>query len=296
MPEDRAADASAVEVVGVPTSGDAVEIDFDVVEVPEGEAAAAVDAANVELVEVTDVVASAEAAKPEPVVDEVLLAAAGVARAALKEITPGSSIGEVIGHRAEEDHVLSLHFASKLRGYPGWHWTVTMARIDDSAEPSVLEIEMLPGEGALIAPDWVPWSERLAEYQLAQELAAAQAAGELVSEDDDLDDDDSDDDDESDDDDDLDDDSDDDSDLDDDDDSDEDLDLDDDVADIDEHISDDADLESAAALDTATFDADTSDTDASDDDDDDDDDDDGYEDDDEDPDDPHAEGPARRRW
>jgi hypothetical protein len=151
--------------------------------------------------------AAADATPPAP--DEVLIAAVDVARTALLEITPEATIGPVAGHVVEADHVVSIQFESKQPGYPGWLWTVTLARVDDDADPSVLEVEMLPGDGALIAPDWVPWSERLAEYQLAQELAAATAAETAVddeTDDDETDDDETDDDETDDDEDDLDDD------------------------------------------------------------------------------------------
>lgn len=187
---------------------------------------------------------------PEPVesaVDEVLLGSIDLARAALVGIAPAGTVGELVGSQAEEDHVLSLYFASTLPGYPDWRWTVTLARVDEESDPTVLEVELLPGESSLIAPDWVPWSERLAEYQLAQELAAATAAeGDDEDEDlDDEDDEDLDDDEHSDDDDDEHDD-----DLhseDDDDDLDE-VDL-DDVTDLDDHIADDDEL--AAAVEEA---------------------------------------------
>ena len=79
----------------------------------------------------------------------------------------------------------------------------------------MLEVELLPGDGALLAPDWVPWAERLAEMQ---------GAGGAATQDDDDDDDESDDDDDDDEDSDDDDDDDesDDDDVDDDDDSDDD--------------------------------------------------------------------------
>lgn len=137
--------------------------------------------------------------------DERLLAAHDLARQALLEITPDSTIGPVVGHVVEGEHVLSLLFECTLSGYPGWHWTVSLARVDDGAEPVVLEAELLPGEDALLAPDWVPWSERLAEYQAAQEAARAAASadgehdaatGESADEDEVDDDDDDDDDDE----------------------------------------------------------------------------------------------------
>lgn len=130
----------------------------------------------------------AASAAPEPQTDAVLLGARDLARAALLDITPAETIGEPVGHRVLEDHVLSLYFECTLPGYPGWHWTVSLSRIDENAEPYVLETELTPGEGALLAPDWVPWSERLADYRAAQELAAAQAADSAAATDDDDDD------------------------------------------------------------------------------------------------------------
>jgi hypothetical protein len=111
------------------------------------------------------------------VADDILLAAVDVARAALIEITPEETIGAPVGHIVEGDRVLSLLFECTMRGYPGWHWTVTLARTDDDAEPSVLETELMPGENALLAPDWVPWSDRLADYQASQEAARLAESG-----------------------------------------------------------------------------------------------------------------------
>lgn len=109
--------------------------------------------------------------KPEQPVDPRLLDAHDLALAALREITPESSIGPAAGYVVEDDGVVSLRFLTRLAGYPGWHWTVTVAVVED-AEPTVLEVELLPGEGALLAPEWIPWATRLAEYQAAQAAAA----------------------------------------------------------------------------------------------------------------------------
>jgi hypothetical protein len=135
---------------------------------------------------------------PEPV-DERLLAAHDLAVAALREITAESSIGEPAGYQLEDGGVVSLRFENRLPGYPGWFWTVSLARVED-AEPTVLEVELLPGDGALLAPDWTPWAVRLADYQAAQAALAeaAEAAGEDDSDeidDDDIDEDGDDDDD-----------------------------------------------------------------------------------------------------
>jgi len=117
-----------------------------------------------------------ETSAPSTVVDERLLSAHDLAREALKEITPESTIGDPAGYTVEADGVVSLRFYNRLAGYPGWFWTVSVAAVEGS-EPTVLEVELLPGEGALLAPEWVPWAERLAEYQAAQ-AAASEAAGE----------------------------------------------------------------------------------------------------------------------
>ncbi|MDF2578558.1 MAG: primase, partial [Microbacterium sp.] len=56
-------------------------------------------------------------------VDERLLAAHDLARAALAEITPASTIGDPVDYVIEADGVVSLRFANRLAGYPGWLWT-----------------------------------------------------------------------------------------------------------------------------------------------------------------------------
>jgi hypothetical protein len=106
-------------------------------------------------------------------------------RAALAEITPADTIGEPAGSRDEGNGVVSVYFQTNLAGYPGWCWTASIAHLDGE-EPSVLETELTPGDGALLAPDWVPWVDRLADYEAAQEAAGA---GEDADDDVDVDDD-----------------------------------------------------------------------------------------------------------
>lgn len=142
----------------------------------------------------------------KPEVDQRLIDAHDLALAALHEITPPSTVGPAADYIPEEGGSVSLRFENRLPGYPGWYWTVTVARVDDE-EPTVLELELLPGDGALLAPEWVPWAERLAEYRAHQVELAAQAAAAAADgadatsvddesdDDDDLDDDDLDDDD-----------------------------------------------------------------------------------------------------
>lgn len=115
----------------------------------------------------------------KPDADARLLDAHDLALDALREITPATSIGPAAGYLLEDDGSVSLRFENRLPGYPGWYWTVTVARVEDE-DPTVLEVEMLPGDGALLAPEWVPWAERLADYRAHQVELAEQAASASV--------------------------------------------------------------------------------------------------------------------
>lgn len=124
-----------------------------------------------------------------------------VARQALGEITHAANVG-ALRDVVVADDVATVRFSTTQGGYPGWYWTVSIA-VNPGMEPSVLETELMPAEGALVAPDWVPWADRLEEY-VAQQALEAELAGESddaddESDDDDLDDDDLDDDDDDDD-------------------------------------------------------------------------------------------------
>ncbi len=104
-------------------------------------------------------------------IDPRLVEAHELAKAALFEVTPAETVGELQGHVVEGEGVISLRFANTMPGYPGWFWTVSVAAVE-GADPTVLEVELLPSDHALLAPEWVPWAVRLAEYHAAQ---AAQA-------------------------------------------------------------------------------------------------------------------------
>lgn len=117
--------------------------------------------------------------------DPVLAAALDVARTSLAEIAPAGTIGELVTTLVQGEHIVSLQFANLMRGYPGWLWTATLSRIDETEDVTVLEVELLPGEGAVLAPDWVPWTVRLADYHAAQDTLGEEVED---ADDDDLDD------------------------------------------------------------------------------------------------------------
>lgn len=114
-------------------------------------------------------------------------------RSALLEITSAESIGANAGSLDEGDGVTTVYFETMLSGYPGWRWTVSIAHID-GVEPSVLETELTPGDGALLSPAWIPWVDRLADYKAAQDSVGDESDDDDDDESDDDDDDESDDD------------------------------------------------------------------------------------------------------
>lgn len=83
------------------------------------------------------------------------------ARAALEEIARPADVGEYLGITMEGDRVGTLRFACEMAGYVGWQWAVTVARVPRGRHVTVSETELLPGDGALLAPTWIPWADRL---------------------------------------------------------------------------------------------------------------------------------------
>lgn len=97
-----------------------------------------------------------------------LLESVQLAESALAEVTDAELVGELIGAVDEGEGVYSLCFASLGDGYHDWRWNVTLCKVvdaaSDTAAPSVLECELVPGPDSLVAPKWIPWAERLAEF------------------------------------------------------------------------------------------------------------------------------------
>ena len=97
-----------------------------------------------------------------------------IARQALGEITRPANVGGLRDIVVADD-VATVRFSTTQGGYPGWYWTVAVA-VTPGMQPSVLETELIPAEGALTAPDWVPWADRL-DDSLAQQAHERELAG-----------------------------------------------------------------------------------------------------------------------
>ena len=96
------------------------------------------------------------------------------ARLAAVEAAPKNGVGDFLTQIEEDENVYTFLFASKMKGYVGWTWSVSLFANDE--DTSVSEVNLMPGEDSLIAPNWVPWSERLADYKALQVELEAQAA------------------------------------------------------------------------------------------------------------------------
>jgi hypothetical protein len=119
-----------------------------------------------------------------------LAAAVDLARAAAVEAADGEAdqVGEALAVHAEdggdseygtdatgapEDQApvtAATHYLAAAKpGYRGWTWAVTVmvADEDPDAPVTVGEVALLPGAGAVVAPEWIPWNERVRAEDLA---------------------------------------------------------------------------------------------------------------------------------
>jgi hypothetical protein len=131
--------------------------------------------------------APARAAKPRAGVpvwrtgkpDAFLAAAVDTARSAIEGITAASDIGRHLAAKSEGDRLVTHLFESRLPGYAGWQWFAVLTRNSRSKVVTVNELGLLPSEDSILAPEWVPWAERVRpedEQEAEQETEAAGAA------------------------------------------------------------------------------------------------------------------------
>jgi hypothetical protein len=93
--------------------------------------------------------------------DEACAAAVDIARAAAAELVGAAQVGQHVGALADADRVVTHLFTCLDPAYVGWRWAVTVARASRAKLVTVDECVLLPGPDSLLAPDWVPWSERV---------------------------------------------------------------------------------------------------------------------------------------
>ncbi|AXG79471.1 DUF3027 domain-containing protein [Streptomyces paludis] len=93
--------------------------------------------------------------------DRLCAEAVDLARSAAEEAAAPGVVGEHVSAVAEGDRVVTHFFECKEMGYRGWRWAVTVTRASRAKVVTLDETVLLPGPDSLLAPEWVPWSERL---------------------------------------------------------------------------------------------------------------------------------------
>lgn len=98
--------------------------------------------------------------------DATLRGAVELARDAALVVADGATVGEHLGMEMVEERVATHYFACDAPAYRGWRWAVSVARVPRSKTVTVSETDLVPGDGAILSPEWVPYAERLAPGDL----------------------------------------------------------------------------------------------------------------------------------
>ncbi|MEI2730844.1 MAG: DUF3027 domain-containing protein [Dermatophilaceae bacterium] len=98
--------------------------------------------------------------------DSILLGADNVARAAVDAIAEPGTVGEHLDAVMSGERLATHHFACTSKAYRGWRWSVSVARSPRQKHATVCETNLVPGEDAVLAPEWVPYAARIAPGDL----------------------------------------------------------------------------------------------------------------------------------
>jgi hypothetical protein len=93
--------------------------------------------------------------------DEACVEAVDLARSAAEDVAGPAEVGQHLGVEGEGDRIVTHLFACLDPAYTGWRWAVTVTRASRAKAVTVSESLLLPGPESLLAPDWVPWRDRV---------------------------------------------------------------------------------------------------------------------------------------
>jgi hypothetical protein len=93
--------------------------------------------------------------------DAVARSASEFARETLLLDVDPAEVGEHLGVEVEGERVVTHLFECRKPGYRGWRWSVTVVRASRQKVVTVDEIVLIPGADAIVAPEWVPYRERI---------------------------------------------------------------------------------------------------------------------------------------
>ena len=97
----------------------------------------------------------------EPNKNDIFGALSNAKKAAIEDAGKAEYVGEFYSIDSDEERVATYLFHAKLPGYNGWMWAVTVAKVDDKSDATICDVVLLPGAKALLAPNWVPYSQRI---------------------------------------------------------------------------------------------------------------------------------------
>ncbi|BCI84073.1 hypothetical protein MTY66_56980 [Mycolicibacterium sp. TY66] len=169
-PEVTAESAEAAEAVVAPAAApESAEVPETVDEpqpqaaVDEAPAVAADDETPAEAA--ADDAPAAEAVVEEeaelPDLTPILMGAVDQARAAIVEFSGEGVVGDYLGASFDDPASVTHRFLASMSGYHGWQWAVVLATYPGADHTTVSEVVLVPGPDALLAPEWVPWHERV---------------------------------------------------------------------------------------------------------------------------------------
>jgi len=101
-----------------------------------------------------------------PKTDAVLLAASDLARSVLEDVAEPGTVGAHLGMDLLQERLGMHWFECTSPGYRGWRWGVSVARVSRAKVATVCETNLLPGPDAVLAPEWLPYADRLAPGDL----------------------------------------------------------------------------------------------------------------------------------
>lgn len=78
-----------------------------------------------------------------------------------------SQVGDFVEAIDLGDNVTDFRFETRVRGYEGWQWSVTLYHDVELDHWTVNESSLVPTDKALRPPEWVPWKDRLEPTDLA---------------------------------------------------------------------------------------------------------------------------------
>jgi hypothetical protein len=93
--------------------------------------------------------------------DEAAAGAVDLARSAAEETAGPARVGQYLGAEADGDRTVTHQFECLDPAYVGWRWAVTVTRASRAKSITVSETLLLPGPDSLLAPEWVPWRDRV---------------------------------------------------------------------------------------------------------------------------------------